>query len=229
MNSLTYLILFASVILGAVLVELFKVQSGKQMKLFISFSGAYLFAITILHLIPEIYHSHSHNNIGLYILLGFFIQIILEHFSQGIEHGHSHLHGNLPLSMMLGLCIHAFMEGMPLGGHHHGETQNALLTGIVLHKVPVSIVLVSMFLHSGMNRRKTYLLLLLFAIMTPLGTFTSNYISEISNYYIEIMAIVIGIFLHISTTILFETSEGHRFNGMKFVAILVGTLLALAL
>lgn len=229
MNSLTYLILFASVIVGAVIVQLFKVKSEKQMKLFISFSGAYLFAITILHLIPEIYHGHNHHNIGLYILLGFFIQIILEHFSQGIEHGHGHLHGTLPLSMMLGLCIHAFMEGMPLGGHHHGDTQNALLTGIALHKIPVSVVLVSMFLHSGMSKQKTYLLLFLFAIMTPLGTFVSNYISEISHYYTEIMAIVIGVFLHISTTILFESSEGHRFNAMKFFVIILGTLLALAL
>ena len=42
------------------------------------------------------------------------------------------------------------------------------------------------------------------------------------------MALVIGIFLHISTTILFESSEEHRFNYYKLITILLGAGLALA-
>ena len=82
-----------------------------------------------------------------------------------------------------------------------------MLTGIALHKIPVSIVLLSMFIHSGMKKVYAYALLFVFAIMSPLGTFMSNYISHIGHFYDEIMAIVVGIFLHISTTILFESSE----------------------
>ena len=157
MNPTTYIILFGSVVFGALIVKIFKAQSGKRMNLLIAFSGAYLFAITILHLIPEIYHTNTNGTyIGLFILIGFFLQIVLEHFSQGIEHGHAHLHGSVPVSMMLGLCIHAFLEGMPLGDHvhhhHHHHTHNALLTGIALHKIPVSIVLFSMFIQSGMKK-----------------------------------------------------------------------------
>jgi hypothetical protein len=37
------------------------------------------------------------------------------------------------------------------------------------------------------------------------------------------MAVVIGIFMHISTTILFETSDVHRFNYAKLGAIGLGT------
>ena len=109
MNPITYLVLFSSVIFGALIVRFFKAQSENRLKLLIAFSGAYLFAITVLHLIPEIYHTNTDGRyIGLFILTGFFIQIILEHFSQGIEHGHTHLQGSIPLSMLLGLCIHAF-------------------------------------------------------------------------------------------------------------------------
>jgi fucose permease len=36
------------------------------------------------------------------------------------------------------------------------------------------------------------------------------------------MAVVIGIFMHIATTILFESSESHRFNLAKGLAILLG-------
>ena len=39
------------------------------------------------------------------------------------------------------------------------------------------------------------------------------------------MALVIGIFMHIATTILFEASDVHRFNYRKLAAIVVGTVL----
>lgn len=228
MNPLTYLILFGSVVFGALIVIFFKAQSEKRLKLLIAFSGAYLFAITVLHLIPEIYHANTDNTyVGLFILIGFFLQIILEHFSKGIEHGHIQLHESVPISMMLGLCIHAFLEGMPLGNHVHHHTHDALLTGIALHKIPVSIVLLSVFINSNIKKGYAYALLLLFSIMSPLGTFVSNYISQIGQFYDEIMAIVVGIFLHISTTILFESSEGHHFNTQKIVAIILGAGIAL--
>ena len=42
----------------------------------------------------------------------------------------------------------------------------------------------------------------------------------------SINAVVIGIFLHISTTILFEAGEGHKFNLSKLTAICIGVLIA---
>jgi hypothetical protein len=41
------------------------------------------------------------------------------------------------------------------------------------------------------------------------------------------MALVVGIFLHISTTILFETEENHKFNMVKFIAIIIGASIPL--
>jgi len=38
---------------------------------------------------------------------------------------------------------------------------------------------------------------------------------------------VIGIFIHISTTILFESTDGHKFSFTKIIAIIIGTLLAI--
>ena len=66
--------------------------------------------------------------------------------------------------------------------------------------------------------------------MAPAGAWSSNMLNatssiDISIYYDRLMAIVIGIFLHISTTILFESSEGHRFNYYKFLVILLGAAL----
>ena len=41
-----------------------------------------------------------------------------------------------------------------------------------------------------------------------------------------ILAIVVGMFLHISTTIIFETSENHKFNFLKLITIFVGCSIA---
>jgi hypothetical protein len=68
--------------------------------------------------------------------------------------------------------------------------------------------------------------LAVFAIMTPLGTFISNNTAFVTDYINSINAIVIGIFFHISTTILFETGEGHKFNLSKLIAICLGIIIA---
>jgi hypothetical protein len=43
------------------------------------------------------------------------------------------------------------------------------------------------------------------------------------------MAVVVGIFLHISTTILFESSNNHRFNIIKIATVLGGAATAVLL
>jgi hypothetical protein len=65
-----------------------------------------------------------------------------------------------------------------------------------------------------------------FAFMTPIGTFLADNLSFITNYYSQLSGIVIGILFHISSTIIFESSEGHKFNLAKLVVIALGILLA---
>ncbi|HET6226692.1 MAG TPA: ZIP family metal transporter [Bacteroidia bacterium] len=210
--------------------------SSKSLKLFLSFSGSFLFAISVLHLIPELYQSKT-ENIGIYILVGFFAQILLEFFSEGIEHGHIHIHHEepgknvFPFAMILGLSIHSFLEGMPLADLETAA-HRSLLTGIVLHNIPIAIALMTMLLQSHVSKQKAIIWLLVFAIITPLGALTSyaigsNILGDFSVYFDRIMAVVVGIFLHISTTILFESSENHRFNLLKFLVILLGAGIAI--
>jgi hypothetical protein len=62
--------------------------------------------------------------------------------------------------------------------------------------------------------------------MTPLGTFLSDGFPILNDYYTEITAVVIGILFHISSTIIFESSEGHKFNVAKVSMIILGIVLA---
>ena len=227
MNVTTLSLLFASVIAGAIVVEIFKPKKGRSIQLLLTFSGAYLLAISLLHLLPELFANNPTEKIGIFILGGFLIQILLEYFSQGIEHGHFHKSNVIPFSVLISLCLHALLEGVPLGGDLQEHTHNALLYGIVLHKMPVAIVLMTCFLQSNMKKSRAYILLFLFAIMAPLGVYSGNIFGTLSFYHNEILAIVIGIFLHISTTILFESTDGHRFSFTKIITIIIGTLLAI--
>ncbi|RYE11093.1 MAG: zinc/iron permease [Sphingobacteriaceae bacterium] len=225
--------LFFSAFLGGASIFLFKKDIGRNLKLILSFSGAYLFAITVLHLIPDAYKSGDHY-VGIFIMAGFLFQLVLELFSDGVEHGHiHHNHHNhkheatFPSGIMISLCLHAFLEGMPLAQGHQQE----LVFGIALHHIPAAFALGSVLLQNHLPKKSILFLLVIFALMTPAGFFTSNFLSRnlagLEQYFSRIMGIVIGIFLHISTTILFESSSDHKFNLRKMAAVLIGSGIAL--
>lgn len=238
---LQLLVLLLSVGAAAATVLLGKLDQPRNLKLLTAFTGAYLIGLTCLHLLPEVF-AHAHHaedgprwQIGAFILGGFFIQVVLENFSRGLEHGHAHKpHGPLPFSMLAGLCLHAFLEATPLGaatmhhdhGHAHTHNTSLLLTAIAIHKYPVGIVLLAMLLQSGITRAKAFMLLGVFAAMAPLGA-VAGQLPMLAGHHHWLLAMVIGIFMHVSTTILFESEEGHRFNFRKGTAIALGALLAI--
>jgi zinc transporter ZupT len=232
--ALDYLFLLSSIVLGAICFFAFRLHQPAHVKLLNAFTGAYLLCLTLLHLLPELYHQHgaapptSDLTIGALILAGFFTQVLLDVISIGVEHGHAHhIHDRMPWGVVSGLCLHAFVEAMALGKastHYDPASRQMLLWSIVLHNFPVSIALLGMLVHTGMPRSRAMLLLGIFAVMAPMGMAVSAH-TALAFHTRELMAFVIGIFMHISTTILFESSDVHRFNFAKLGAIGVGTAL----
>lgn len=219
---MNYLLPLLSVLLGYFIALFLKPKSKTNLKLLLAFSGSFLLSLTVMHLLPDVYESKN-PNIGIFIMLGILFQIILEFFSKGAEHGHVHGHAKMyqiPWLLFISLCIHAFLEGFPVS--HHQD----LALGIAIHHLPIAIILTSFFVSSSLNRNAIFLFMITFAIMTPLGTIVSNFIPQLNDYYTEITAVVIGILFHISSTIIFESSEGHKFNIAKVSMIVIGILLA---
>ncbi|OQA01917.1 MAG: zinc transporter ZupT [Bacteroidetes bacterium ADurb.Bin408] len=257
--------LFLPVLIAGGSVYMFKINKI-VLKLIVAFSGSYLLSLVFNELLPRIYnilaiqslsdtqnnliHNHEghapHYIIGLLILAGFFIQLLLDYLTKGIEHGHTghphihegkcednHIHHTSVIPVLIGLCLHSFLEGMPLAdGLSNVNLQNRLLAGIIIHNIPISIVLVSLMLQFRFSMPKAFSFLMLFALASPAGALLTHFFgSQLmagSDYFFNyIMAIVVGIFLHISTTILFETDEGHKFNILKFITMMVGVFAAL--
>lgn len=236
--TLINIALIGSVLFGGALVSLIQRSKNEQIiKLMLAFSGGFLLSIAFIHFIPELY-AHADHNVGLYILIGFLVQLILEFFSGGIEHGHVHAHegAKIPIALVVALSVHSLLEGIPLGSqlggieiatsHHHGN-DNSLLLGILFHRLPVAIALMTLLTMSKAGKIKSWLILGLFAITTPVGLFIGYNTSHAVDFDFNIiLAIVVGMFLHISTTIIFETSENHKFNFLKLLTILAGCSLA---
>lgn len=245
------LLLITSVLVGGGLVVILQNTNKKKIiKLLLALSGGFLISIAFIHFIPEIYHFHG-DKIGYYILLGFLIQLVLEYFSGGIEHGHIHvkkISTAMPWGLFLSLSVHAFIEGIPLEsqfhdnaslfdleqtdhiGHNHGDSPSykGLLLGIILHKIPVSIALMTLLISSGFKQSKAWLILLAFSLMAPLGLLFGHFGADKLLINLELlMAVVIGMFLHISTTIIFEASENHKLNFYKLISLLTGVALAI--
>lgn len=219
---MNYLLPLIAVILGYVLALVIKPKKKSNLKLLLAFSGSFLLSITVINLLPDVYATKN-NTIGIYIMLGILFQILLEFFSKGAEHGHVHGHDKMhqmPWLLFISLCIHAFLEGFPVGHHHD------LAIGIAIHHLPIAIILTTFFVQAQLNKKAIFAFMITFAMMTPLGTLASNYIPELQEYTTEITAIVIGILFHISSTIIFESSEGHKFNVAKVSMIILGIALA---
>lgn len=236
------IILFLSVILSGILVERFRLNE-KLIQLLLAFSGAYLLTVAFTHIIPDIFSGDNSQFLGYFVLLGFFVQLLIEFISGGAEHGHGHCEDDhkhkssttiTPYALLIGISLHAFFEGMPFANQFAGHSQigHSLLLGIIIHKIPISVVLMSLFLNSSSTRLRAYILLLIFALASPLGALTGGYIGEALNidldyFYKIIMAILVGIFLHVSTTILFESNTTHKFNLFKLLIIFLGVAIAI--
>ena len=234
-------ILFVSAILGGLVIFAFGTEKINIKGLLI-FAGAYLFSITVIHILPELFHADTEGfHIGIAVLGGFFIQHILEHFTSGVEHGHMHHHHGDQLhskfsgySLMIALCLHAFLEGTLIAYPEvFGETHKveSLLFGVVLHKIPAALALMSVLSCQFGASKIKFVLLTLFAIASPVGLIFGSYIESTgimnTQGMILLFAFVAGNFLHISTTIFIESSPAeHSWNTKRLMISIGGAAVA---
>ncbi len=201
----------------------------------LAFSGSFLLGITILHLLPEAFEK-LHHEAGIFVLGGFFFQLLLQKFTHGAEHGHMHVHPNghsIPLSpVLVGLSVHALMEGLPLGFEYSmGRTTPALFLAVAVHKLPEAMLVSSLVL-VGKSRKAAWVTLAIFSAITPLAAVIAFVLEQefvvMSHTASILLPIVAGAFIHISTTIFFESgTRQHMLSKAKVVAMLLGVVMAL--
>lgn len=185
---------------------------------------------------------------GLFVLAGFFLQQLLEYLTSGIEHGHlhgvdhthvhvrSHHHQTISAVVLLfALCIHAFMEGAMLAEPASSSRvydPNPVLLGIVLHRAPAAFALMTVLTVQLRSRRRSIPYLVVFSFAAPAGLLISSYLAREEvlspTGLLYLYALVSGNFLHISTTIMFESNPGHKYDARKIAVAFFGALIAVA-
>jgi zinc transporter ZupT len=237
MHFLPNFILFAVTLAGGVIPLLFKGFTERQMQLLLAFSGAFLLSITFLHLLPETFEDHG-EKVGFYLLAGFFLQLLVQRITHGIEHGHVHVHTDahnhhVPImSIVAGLSLHAVMEGLPLGfNYRHDATTPSLYLAVAAHKLPEALLLCSLVMNTK-GKQQALLVVTIFSMLTPLAGMAGAYFSHNYNFMARmvtaIVPIVAGAFIHISTTIFFESgTKQHGLTWQKVIAITIGATIGL--
>ena len=221
-----FILLILSVVAGVLLGKYFG-QKEKFSKNLLILSAGFLITICLNEVFPQVYTSDI-GNLGIFVIGGVLLQMILEALTKGFEHGHFHHHGEsniLPMALMVGLFIHAFIEGIPLAN----ETNpfSPYLLGILFHNLPISFIL-GAFLFNRTNSKISYpsiLIVALFALASPFGMLLGNYFNPDWQPYF--LAIVGGIFLHISSVIIFESNKNHNIDWAKIGLVILGVSLAL--
>ncbi len=212
--------LFVSVIIGLSIGTNYS-KNQKFTQALLVFSAGFLFTVCVTELFPTIY-IHGGETMGKWIIIGVLLQIVLEYFSKGLEHGHTHIENDTkpPFGLVFGLLIHSFIEGLPIAEGHEEIAIHNLWIAVALHKIPIAIMYAYTLNQFEIDEKVKYSLFMLFAFATPLGMYFGEMINEAS--ILVLYAINAGIFLHISSLIIFESNKNHRFNLQKLLILLLG-------
>ena len=218
-------LLILSVIVGVLLGKYFGKNEIFAKNLLI-LSAGFLITVCVSEVFPEVYQTDNHK-IGNWIIGGVLLQMILESLTKGFEHGHFHHHHEekniLPIALMVGMFIHAFLEGIPLA--NETEVFSPYLMGILFHNLPISFVMGAFLIQKKKITTTSWLVIAFFAIASPLGLITGNYFNP--DFKVYFLALVGGIFLHISSVIIFESNKNHNIDLWKILMVICGVAIAL--
>lgn len=188
-------------------------------------SAGFMIAICLNEVFPQVYSSENHN-IGYWVIAGVLLQLLLENLTKGFEHGHFHHRSEahiLPAALMIGMFIHAFIEGIPLADET--DIFSPYLMGIVFHNIPISFILGAFLANNKKFSPSAFLIVALFALASPAGMMVGKYFDE--SLQSVFLALVGGIFLHISSVIIFESNKNHNIDWQKILLVLLGIGLAM--
>jgi zinc transporter ZupT len=214
------------------------VQSRRRQLLhdLLSFSGAYLFGILVLELLPVTFQQ-GQSMAGIFFLIGFFIQLGMDYWTKGIEHGHLHIPAlnqkPLIISLFTGLGLHALMDGLPFAGMHSSlmEHSHGIFSGILLHKIVEGFTLFIIMDMMGVPVRRSWIYILCFSLITPISIMSIQHMPLLLDHLPVVLGFAGGSLLHVAITILFESEnlDHHGIPVRKLISIALGLILSVAI
>lgn len=173
-----------------------------------SFASGVFLGAGLLHMLPDatraFVNAGYHYPFSFLIAAGIFLLLLLlEHISVSLQHHTHKLLSSIVLLTVVMLSIHALLEGAAVGISSGFATTFIIFIAIIAHKGAASFALSINLNKSSLSFQKRFLAFTLFAVMTPLGIFTGNWISLDSYHNVLLTPIfsslAAGTFLYIGT------------------------------
>ena len=200
--------------------------SSVRLKQLTAIGAGVLIGSAFLVIIPEaleIFESHeeeeSHiepSTMGLAILSGFVLMLLLEIF--GLPHAVHHDEDKhlLGLSATIGLIIHAAVDGLAVGASVSSSTETGLIVfvAIMLHKGPAAFGLSSFLQHIKIDKMKSQMYLLLFALSSPIVAILSFFTLQDSTFATDdniglALMFSAGTFIYVATVDVLPEVHSH--------------------
>lgn len=235
-----FLPLFILTLISAtgLLLYFFKKINTTILNLLIALGAGSMLAVSLVHIFPE---SFEQTEYAVYAFLAGFITIYL------IEelltpHRHDHAHGDhahedphehydhVAIVSFIAIFSHTLLDGLGIrAGMGLSETAGyAILFGVAVHQIPVSLSLAALMRESKFTRNIQILLVTLFAIAAPLGYLLSDIVlSNVSEVVVGLAAAFAGgSLLYIATTDLLPVIHSTtRYKYASISAFLIGVTL----
>lgn len=239
MSELTSLLLYSGAIVAGTLaggaIPLLAGMKGRRTELLLAFSAGVMLGAAFFQMLPEAIHEGGLRAMPM-ALVGFLVMFTLERFAlahvceepEGCE-----VHGAMGFVAFLGLSAHTLFDGVALGSSLAAGVGGVVFVAVIAHKIPSSLALSAILVHEKYKRSSTMLMLLLFALMVPLGAglyFGVRALIDVENFTAYALAFSSGTFLYLSLADLLP--QVHRRAGMRVptvTALLVGVALMYAL
>jgi zinc transporter ZupT len=245
--ALYAIILFAASMLGAYL-PFIKKLTDDQGHLMVAFSAGIFLGILFFLLLPEaiseavVHEGRGASDVCITIMAGFFLILLTDIL---VRHLHmencececqddDHKHDIASFSAFIGLAIHACVDGLVLAtGLLAGEEIGKLtLIGMCIHKIVVLFSLSSTFMLTDIPRRRSFMFLTAFALISPISAGIS--ISILNGMSIDGMvglplAFAAGTFMYVALCdMLPEAFHRENLDLKSLVAIVIGIAIAAA-
>ena len=143
---------------GAVAVTSRRRWSVQSLDAMVALSAGFMIAVALADVLPEAFEQGG-RDAAVVVVVGFLLVHLTQHTLARHFHFGEETHHVTPVvsaSALVGLLLHTFVDGVAIAsGFAVSEELGVLLsTAIFLHKVPEGLAISSLFLASGLGRRR---------------------------------------------------------------------------
>jgi zinc transporter ZupT len=178
------LLILALISATGILLYSWKNVPSKILSLLIGLGAGSMFSVALAHILPE---ALEQTEFAIYAFIAGFLMIyIIEELLTPHDHDHSHgdhshedpheHYDHVAVVSWIAIFVHTLLDGLGIrAGMGLSETAGyAILFGVAIHQIPVSLSLAAIFRESKFRRYTQILFLVAFALAAPIGYILSD-------------------------------------------------------